>query len=635
MPSKIWEKYKFIKEFESNSNSNIKTYLAKTELIVKEILPKNEDDYYKISEKLKKLKIDSKEEFNIYDIKEEDERIYVAIENKKELLLKFDKLILSEELNINKQSIIKYQPRPIKFEELYNILKMGNSMCKIYVEKLKETIGQGSGFFCEIENFPIKYALFTNNHVLDEKNIETGKTIHFECVEFDKSLLSYSHKIIKKTIKITDERKVFTNKELDYTCIQLFESDNVLNYFKINPKFLECDKNNLKDNDIFILQFPKGNDLSFSYGKISSIKDNKIEYNASTDYGSSGSPIIKRSLENNIIGLHCAGIQKNKKEFIYNVGNLFDSILNNIKEQNNEINCIYNVDPNKDEIYLLNDYSLDVSKWYEKSKTKYLEAKSINKKIFEENIELYVDNKKIKFNFRYKIKDSREIKVKFKFKKVLTNTSFMFYNCSNLKKIDFSSFISRKVNDMNNMFAWCSSLKSIDLSSFNTNNVKDMSDMFYKCELLDLIDLSSFNTNNVNNMSCMFDYCSSLKSIDLSSFNTNNVKDMGSMFYSCSSLKSIDLSSFKTNNVNNMSNMFHGCSSLKSIDLSSFKTNNVNNMNGIFYGCSSLTSIDLTSFNTTNINNMNYMFYGCTSLKKKNIRIKNGSDKILKEIENI
>ena len=124
MPSKIWEKYKFIKEFESNSNSNIKTYLAKTELIVKEILPKNEDDYYKISEKLKKLKIDSKEEFNIYDIKEEDERIYVAIENKKELLLKFDKLILSEELNINKQSIIKYQPRPIKFEELYNILKM-------------------------------------------------------------------------------------------------------------------------------------------------------------------------------------------------------------------------------------------------------------------------------------------------------------------------------------------------------------------------------------------------------------------------------------------------------------------------------------------------------------------------------
>ena len=482
MPSKIWEKYTFIKEFESNSNSNIKTYLAKTELIVKEILPKNEDDYYKISEKLKKLKIDSKEEFNIYDIKEEDERIYVAIENKKELLLKFDKLILSEELNINKQSIIKYQPRPIKFEELYNILKMGNSMCKIYVEKLKETIGQGSGFFCEIENFPIKYALFTNNHVLDEKNIETGKTIHFECVESDKSLLSYSHKIIKKTIKITDERKVFTNKELDYTCIELFKSDNILEYFKIDPKLFKYDKNNLKDNDIFILQFPYGNDLSFSYGKISSIKDNKIEYNASTDNGSSGSPIIRRSKGNYIIGLHYGGIKNKEDEFKYNLATLFDSILDNIKEQNNIINCIYVPGYNETEINLLHDYNLNnLTENYIK---KYSEVKNINKNLFEENIEIYVNDKKIKFAFKYIIKDSNEIKVKFKFRKLLTNTSYMFSECSSLNSIDLSSFNTTNVNNMSFMFDGCSSLKSIDLSSFNTTNVNNMKSMFFNCSYL-------------------------------------------------------------------------------------------------------------------------------------------------------
>ena len=50
MPSKIWNKYKMIKEIESNSN--IKTYLTRIEPIIKEIIPKNKDDYYKIYERL-------------------------------------------------------------------------------------------------------------------------------------------------------------------------------------------------------------------------------------------------------------------------------------------------------------------------------------------------------------------------------------------------------------------------------------------------------------------------------------------------------------------------------------------------------------------------------------------------------
>ena len=56
----------------------------------------------------------------------------------------------------------------------------------------------------------------------------------------------------------------------------MFKSDGILDYFKIDSKLFEDDKSNLKDNDIFILQFPNGNDLSFSYGKILSLKDNII-----------------------------------------------------------------------------------------------------------------------------------------------------------------------------------------------------------------------------------------------------------------------------------------------------------------------------------------------------------------------
>jgi len=650
MPSKIWNKYKIIKEIEDNSN--IKTYLARIEPIVKEIIPKNKEDFFIIMDRLERLKL--KEDIKIYEIIEEDDKIYIVIDNNDELLSKIDKLILSDELDIKKECIIKNHGRPIKKDEIFSLFKMEKSMCKISFENKKGQECQGSGFFCEFDfNFPIKYALFTNNHVLNELNIKIGKTIHFECLE--KSLFNSSDNIVKKKIKITDKRKVFTNEKLDYTCIELFKSDGILDYFKIDSNIFEYDKNDLINNDIFILQFPNGNDLSFSYGRILSLKDNTMLHNASTEGGSSGSPIIKRSKKNNIIGLHYGGIE-NK----YNLATCFNSILDNIKKQYyNEINCIYIIDKNETEINLLHDYNLDINNCDENEKKIYLDAKN-NILEMKENIEIYVNDKKIKFDFKYKIKESKELKVKFKFKKLLSNTSYMFYECSSLnsidlysfnttnvkdmsnmfyrcsslKSIDLSSFNTNNVNNMSNMFHGCSSLKSIDLSSFNTTNVKDMRAMFYNCSSLKSIDLSSINTTNVKDMRCMFCYCSSLNSIDLSSFNTTNVKDMRAMFYNCSSLKSIDLSSFNTTNVNNMSDMFHGCSSLKSIDLSSFNTTNVNNMSEMFCYCSSLNSIDLSSFNTTNAKDISSFFWGCSSLKKENIKINNNkNDKIFKCIE--
>ena len=283
MPSKIWNKYKMIKELQSNEN--IKTYLTRIEPIIKEIIPKNKNEYYLIIERLIKLK----EELHIYEIIEENGRIYLVIDNNSELLSKIDKLILSNELNIMKEGIIQGHGNPITKEEILNLFKMEKSMCKISFETLKGNIGKGTGFFCEIDiNFPIKYALFTNNHILNEFNIQKGNTIYFE-------YLPHSSNIpIKKEIKINQNRKAFTNKEFDYTCVELFKSDGIADYFKIEPKLFKFDKNIFKDNNIFILQFPIGGDLSFSYGKILSFRNNQIIHSASTENGASGSPIIRK-----------------------------------------------------------------------------------------------------------------------------------------------------------------------------------------------------------------------------------------------------------------------------------------------------------------------------------------------------
>ena len=208
---------------------------------------------------------------------------------------------------------------------------MKESICKISYEKVIDNEiqkGKGTGFFCEIDNNPIKYALFTNNHVLNETDIKLGNIINIEYYN--------NNSYIKKKIEINGKRKVFTNKDLDYTCIELNELDDIKNYFTLDP-ILFNNKNSLKNSDIFILQYPLGNELSFSCGKILSLEKNIITHSASTREGSSGAPIIRRSENNYIIGLH-KGLFIKKNFSSINIATTFDSILNDIKKHINKEN---------------------------------------------------------------------------------------------------------------------------------------------------------------------------------------------------------------------------------------------------------------------------------------------------------
>ena len=325
MPSTILNKYKLIKEI--SSNASIKTYLARIEPIIKVITPKDKDDYHGISERLEQLK----DRLDIYEIIEEDYKFYIVAENNEKLLSKIDKLILSNESATKKEGIIKGHGSPVTKKELTELFEKDKAMCKISYETLDKKQGKASGFFCELDNFPIKYALFTNNHVLNESSIELGKKIYFEYLEKSSSNL-YNTK--EKKLKITENRKVFTNKELDYTCIELLESDGIYDYFQIDPNLFKYGDKFLVNNDIFVLQYPNFNtDLSFSYGKILSIENNEIIHSSSTEGGSSGSPIIRRCKDNYVIGLHSGGIKDIKDDYEYNIATTFISILNNIKEK--------------------------------------------------------------------------------------------------------------------------------------------------------------------------------------------------------------------------------------------------------------------------------------------------------------
>ena len=174
---------------------------------------------------------------------------------------------------------------------------------------------------------------------------------------------------------------------------------------------------------------------------------------------------------------------------------------------NQNIRIINSYEENRKEYYLLDN----LGKEYE------------NEKEIKDNCEIRINGKIIPFCYYYKFNKIGKYKIEYRFKKNITKTDFMFFDCSSLTNINLSNFNTQNITNMCFMFYNCSSLTNIDLSNFNTQNVTDTSDMFYFCSSLTNIDLLNFNTENVTNMNSMFSNCSSLTNIDLSNFNTQKV----------------------------------------------------------------------------------------------------------------
>ena len=229
-----------------------------------------------------------------------------------------------------------------------------------------------------------------------------------------------------------------------------------------------------------------------------------------------------------------------------------------VKENPNRINDIK--DNNKNyiiaELYIKDD---DVNKdiriinSYEEYEKKFKVQFPINPEKANENdiknCEIRINEELIPFNYFHKFQKKGKYIIKYLFNNYLTNSSYIFCDCSTFTNIDLSHFNTKNVTNMGYMFSECSSLENINLYNFNTQNVIDMNCLFCGCKSLTNIDLSNFDTRKVYNMGFMFSECSSLKSLDLSNFNTQSALDMGYMFSECSSLKSLDLSNFDTKKV--------------------------------------------------------------------------------------
>ena len=182
--------------------------------------------------------------------------------------------------------------------EMMELFNNEESMCLIFSQKIKEGKSKdikGTGFFLEINNkdIPFHKCLMTNNHILNKNYIETYKKIKIE------------YKKETKFISINETRKIFTDETLDYTIIEILDEDNINKFFEIDENINNI--NLYKGKDIFILQYLNSNELLFSNGQIITIEGNIMKHSCPTSYGASGSPIILRYSNSNVIGLHFAG----------------------------------------------------------------------------------------------------------------------------------------------------------------------------------------------------------------------------------------------------------------------------------------------------------------------------------------
>ena len=332
---------------------------------------------------------------------------------------------------------------------------------------------------------------------------------------------------------------------------------------------------NIFNKSVYILQYPKsldGQKAAVSYGIIKNIDDdyNIIHY-CSTEYGSSGSPILNLA-NNKIIGIH----KENMKNKNYNRGTLLKYPINEYlnKYFNNKKNEIIltlkikdqdNINYNRD-IYFLIGKNFNGDKGYEDS------IKYYNKLLNESKIDIYINEKKYENKNYFNPIKMGEYKIKIIFKINITNMSFMFYECSRITNMDFTNFDTKNAINMSYMFYGCR-VENLDLSSFDTKNVTNISYMFCLCGITNL-DLSSFDTKKVTDMSIMLLECRDLSSINLSSFDTKNVTNISYMFSVCISLRSLDLSSFNDENLTDNTAKFGYCPNLKKVKFNNKLSNN-------------------------------------------------------------
>lgn len=239
-----------------------------------------------------------------------------------------------------------------------------------------------------------------------------------------------------------------------------------------------------------------------------------------------------------------------------------------------------------------------------------------------------------------------------------TRMNNMFHNCKELSSWSMKfgkNFKTTKCTTMAGMFEGCEKVQEITgLNQVTSEVLTDISYMFYNCKALKNVRLGGgnsdkgFSTKNITKLEGLFWNCNSVESIYVlnnerweNAIDATSCTNLGRVFYGCGKCKSFpDLRNtdkvtdwyymfrgctlFRTTNgadgwyepfysmksAKNVSGMFADCAGLKKLDLSAFDATNVTSATGMFNCCSGLTELNLSTFKPKSLSEYNSMFVG-------------------------
>ena len=220
---------------------------------------------------------------------------------------------------------------------------------------------------------------------------------------------------------------------------------------------------------------------------------------------------------------------------------------------------------------------------------------------------LFMDNKVV-------LVAQTDYKIKLKWDNTLSNLSYMFSNLDTIRKVYIYYMFGNNCN-MSYMFYNCHNLIKIDYSSDYTksNMIRDMSGMFYNCTSLISFQFTNLFINAYDRVQKSEKVGNETRTYWISYYYYSN---LSYMFYNCNNLNSISFDSHELRYISDMKGMFYNCFSLRYLDLSQIKTNSYVDLSYMFYNCTNLVSFENNGFHAKN---MEYMFYNCISLKNISI----------------
>ena len=249
----------------------------------------------------------------------------------------------SKEEDFIKNEVYNRDSKIYKIDNVYTISK---STLLIESENIV-----GTGFFIKFMkiNKPL-YCLMTSEHIINSEMIDNKKSID----------ILYENKTKKLTIELNKNERIirtFIDIGIDATIIEILEKDQIKEDYFLSP----CDEEdydfeykNLINAEIQIIQFPEGENLSYSKGKILKINKYRFSNNASTLSGSSGSPIALFGKEK-VIGIHKGGNEDKSK----NYGDLIvpiNAIINQLKKNGEGIEYYENGNKKYEGNFLNDEY---------------------------------------------------------------------------------------------------------------------------------------------------------------------------------------------------------------------------------------------------------------------------------------